>query len=185
MEIIPKKSNHLIIKYATHLHLPLTYSLKKWGKFSFSWQWSPCFFFMILSLWWFSLFLHHYPLSLFLCVCLSLFLSLTFSLSPKWLSYARGHSFTTCFTSWHTYKVIIILNHTGENWWECPITETSGSSSLRSSDSSQSHGFSSSHVWMWELDHKESWVQNWCFWTVVLVKTLESLGLQGDPTSQS
>ena len=30
------------------------------------------------------------------------------------------------------------------------------------------------NVWMWELDYKESWVQNWCFWTVVLVKTLES-----------
>ena len=34
---------------------------------------------------------------------------------------------------------------------------------------------SRSHVWMWELDHKESWVpKNWCFWTVVLEKTLES-----------
>jgi len=41
--------------------------------------------------------------------------------------------------------------------------------------SSQSYGFSSSHVWMWELDHKESWaLKNWCFWTVVLEKTLES-----------
>ena len=41
--------------------------------------------------------------------------------------------------------------------------------------SSQSNGFSSSHVWMWELDHKESWaLKNWCFWTVVLEKTLES-----------
>ena len=41
--------------------------------------------------------------------------------------------------------------------------------------SSQSYGFSSSHVWMWVLDHKESWVpKNWCFWTVVLDKTLES-----------
>ena len=40
---------------------------------------------------------------------------------------------------------------------------------------SQSNGFSSIHVWMWELDHKESWVpKNWCFWTVVLEKTLES-----------
>ena len=40
--------------------------------------------------------------------------------------------------------------------------------------SSQSYGFSSSHVWMWELDHKESWVpNNWCFWTVVLEKMLE------------
>ena len=41
--------------------------------------------------------------------------------------------------------------------------------------SSQSYGFSSSHVWMWELDSKESWgLKNWCFWTVVLKKTLES-----------
>ena len=41
--------------------------------------------------------------------------------------------------------------------------------------SSQSYGFSSSHVWMWELEYKESWVlKNWCFWTVVLEKTLES-----------
>ena len=41
--------------------------------------------------------------------------------------------------------------------------------------SSQSYGFSSSHVWMGELDYKESWVpKNWCFWTVVLEKTLES-----------
>ena len=41
--------------------------------------------------------------------------------------------------------------------------------------SSQSFGFSSSHVWMWELDYKESWARkNWWFWTVVLEKTLES-----------
>ena len=41
--------------------------------------------------------------------------------------------------------------------------------------SSQSYGFSSSHVWMWELDYKESWApKNWCFWTLVLEKTLES-----------
>ena len=41
--------------------------------------------------------------------------------------------------------------------------------------SSQSYGFSSSHVWMWELDYNESWAEkNWCFWTVVLEKTLES-----------
>ena len=41
--------------------------------------------------------------------------------------------------------------------------------------SSQGCGFSSGHVWMWELDHKEGWaLKNWCFWTVVLKKTLES-----------
>ena len=39
----------------------------------------------------------------------------------------------------------------------------------------QGYGFSSGHVWMWELDYKESWaLKNWCFWTVVLEKTLES-----------
>ena len=41
--------------------------------------------------------------------------------------------------------------------------------------SSQGYGFSSSHVWMWELDSEESWVpKNWCFWTMVLEKTIES-----------
>ena len=41
--------------------------------------------------------------------------------------------------------------------------------------SGQSYGFSSSHVWMWELDYKESWaLKNWCFWIMVLEKTLES-----------
>ena len=41
--------------------------------------------------------------------------------------------------------------------------------------SSQSYGFTSSHVWMWELDHKENWaLKNWWFWTALLEKTLES-----------
>ena len=53
--------------------------------------------------------------------------------------------------------------------------------------SSRGYGFSSGHVWMWELDCEESWApKNWRFWTVVLEKTLgESLGQQGDPTSPS
>ena len=43
------------------------------------------------------------------------------------------------------------------------------------SPSSQSYGFSSSHIWMWELEYKECWaLKNWCFWNVVLEKTLES-----------
>ena len=48
--------------------------------------------------------------------------------------------------------------------------------------SSQGYGFYSGHVWMWELNYKESWaLKNWCFWTVELEKTLswESVGLQG------
>ena len=41
--------------------------------------------------------------------------------------------------------------------------------------SSEGYGFSSGHVWMWDLDYKESWApKNWCFWTVVLEKILES-----------
>ena len=41
--------------------------------------------------------------------------------------------------------------------------------------SSQSYGFSNSHVWMWELEYKESWMpKNWCFWNVVLENILES-----------
>ena len=40
---------------------------------------------------------------------------------------------------------------------------------------SQSYGFSISHIWMWELDHNETWApKNWCFWNVVLEKTFES-----------
>ena len=46
---------------------------------------------------------------------------------------------------------------------------------VNKSPSSQGYGFSNGHVWMWELDYKESWAQkNWCFWTEVLEKTLES-----------
>ena len=52
--------------------------------------------------------------------------------------------------------------------------------------SSQGYSFSSGHVWMWELDYKESWsLKNWWFWTVALEDSWESLGLQGDPTSPS
>ena len=46
---------------------------------------------------------------------------------------------------------------------------------LNKGPSSQSFGLSSNHIWMWELDHKESWApKNWCFWTVVLENALES-----------
>ena len=51
--------------------------------------------------------------------------------------------------------------------------------------SGQGYDFSSRDVWMWELDCEESWApKNWCFWTVVLEKTLD-LELQGDPTIPS
>ena len=51
---------------------------------------------------------------------------------------------------------------------------------------SQIYGFSSSHVWLWELDHKEGWVpKKWYFQIVALEKTWEFLELQGDQTNQS
>ena len=47
------------------------------------------------------------------------------------------------------------------------------------------YGFSSSHVWMWELDYKESWVpRNWCFWTVVLLEGCSPWGRWGSDTTE-
>ena len=52
--------------------------------------------------------------------------------------------------------------------------------------SSQSYGFSSSRVWMWELDYKESWaLKNWCFWTLVLEETLERVPWMAKRSNQS
>ena len=84
----------------------------------------------------------------------------------------------------HTNQIGI----SGGGGWALVFLEVSKAETLlyNKGPSSQSYGFSSSHVWMWELDYKESWaLKNWCFWIVVLVKTLESSsGLQGDQTSQ-
>ena len=66
----------------------------------------------------------------------------------------------------------------GGAWWAAVhgvAQSHTGLKRLSSSSSRQSSGFSSGHVWVWELDYKENWVQkNWCFWTVVLEKILES-----------
>ena len=60
-----------------------------------------------------------------------------------------------------------------EKLW--PTYHIKNQSHCRTGLSRQTYGFPSSHVWIWELDYKESWVlKNWCFWTVVLEKTLES-----------
>ena len=78
------------------------------------------------------------------------------------LSSFQGRILNQCSIGWVSVKI----------WgqWDCAIIRCS-----RFGPSSQSYGFSSSHVWMWELDYKESWApKNWCFWTVVLEKTLES-----------
>ena len=95
---------------------------------------------------------------------------------------------------WATSLSLFTFMHWRRKWQPTPVFlpgESQGQGSLvgciygvaqsrtwlkqLSSSSSQSYAFSSSHVWMWELDHKEGWVlKNWCFPSVVLEKTLES-----------
>ena len=72
-------------------------------------------------------------------------------------------------SKWSVGKGYIILSQ------NLPAAQLKHNSCLVHLLNSQSCGFSSSHVWRWELDHKESWApKNWCFWIVVLEKTLES-----------
>ena len=94
---------------------------------------------------------------------------------------------------WKQWQILFLglQNHWG--WWLQPRKEKNlppwkknyeklrqrikkqGNHFADKGSSSQCYSFSSSHVWMWELHYKESWaVKNWCFWTVVLEKTLES-----------
>ena len=70
------------------------------------------------------------------------------------------------------------LQRVGHNWATKDSTQhisINGVLFVNKDLSSQGYGFSSSHVWMWELDYKKSWMsKNWCFWTVVLEETLAS-----------
>ena len=103
-----------------------------------------------------------------------------FLLDRWWINWNSGRF---CF--------LRLQNHRG--WWLQPWNENTLASGKESYDkpgqrikkqrhdfankgpSSQGYGFSCDHVWMWELDCEESWAaKNWCFWTVVLEKTLES-----------
>ena len=69
-----------------------------------------------------------------------------------------------------------MFNPEKENWQVCgALFLHSCSLNFRELICVKATGFSSSHLWMWELGHKESWApKNWCFWAVVLEKTLES-----------
>ena len=72
-------------------------------------------------------------------------------------------SFSNRYTVFHIYGYIVIYWIIGGHYF------------ANKGPSSQGYGFSNSHVWMWELDYKESWApKNWCLLTVVLEKTLES-----------
>ena len=74
------------------------------------------------------------------------------------------------FKSLIHFKLILVC---GTSRWSSYILK--GAFQFSKGPSSQGYGFSSGYVWMWKLDCEESWVlKDWCFWTVVLEKTLES-----------
>ena len=96
-----------------------------------------------------------------------------------------------CLCRWCTHTFLGLQNHC--RWWLQPWNQRTLTPWKESYDrprqhikkqrhyfankgpSNQGYGFSSSHVWMWELDYKESWApKNWCFWTIVLEKSFES-----------
>ena len=123
---------------------------------------------------------------------LPLFMDLTFQVPMQYCSLQHQNllpsllTSTTrwcyCFGSISSFVLELFLHWSPVAYW-VPTDLGSSSFSVLSicffisfqGPSSQGYGFSSSHVWMWELDYKESWApKNWCFWTVVLEKTLES-----------
>ena len=88
-------------------------------------------------------------------------------------TYVHPKTYTSMFTA--------VLSVIAKTWKQlkCPLF-------AYKSPSSQSYGFSSSHVWMWELKCKESWVpKNWYFWTVVLENTLERVPWTARRSNQS
>ena len=91
----------------------------------------------------------------------------------QWQTVFRGCKITADGDYSHEIKRCLVLGRKAMT--NLDSTLKSRDISLLEAPSSQSYGFSSSHVWMWELDYKESWApKNWCCWTVVLEKTLES-----------
>ena len=86
--------------------------------------------------------------------------------SVQWLSHDR--LFSTPWTAAHQ-AFLSITNS------QSLLTQKQRHRFADKGPSHQSYGFSGSHIWMWELDHKEGWMpKNWCFQTVVLEKTIES-----------
>ena len=75
----------------------------------------------------------------------------------------------------HCRQILYQLRHEGSPFTAIQHIKKRRHYFANKGPSSQGYGFSSSHVWMWELDYKESWApKNWFFWTMVLEKTLES-----------
>ena len=99
----------------------------------------------------------------------------------KWKIKIRGHSYwEVCMCTCLEWNLSTTLHFKRPPWKESYDQPRQHIKKQRhyfvsKGPSSQDYGFSSGHVWMWELDYKEIWApKNWCFWTVVLEKTLES-----------
>ena len=95
------------------------------------------------------------------------------SLSERWKPKLQW-GITSHRSEWSTSKNLQIIN-VGEGVEKKELSYTLDGNVNWHRHYGEQYGFSSSHVWMWELDHKESWMpKNWCFWTVALEKTLKS-----------
>ena len=104
----------------------------------------------------------------------------------EWHHWLDGHEFEQALGDGEGQGSLVCCNpwvyRVGHDWSDLEAAAAADSvlkgreiTSLARGPYSQSYGFSSIYVWMWELDHKERWApKNWCFWTVVLKKTLES-----------
>ena len=114
--------------------------------------------------------------------CRQILYQLSHKVSPRILEWVAYPFFSSSSQPRNWTRVFCI---TGEFFTNCAIREAHDKPRQHikkkrhcfddKGPSSQSYGFSSSHVWMWELDYKETWApKHWCFWTVVLEKTLES-----------
>ena len=91
----------------------------------------------------------------------------------QWQTLLLGSKITADVDWSHEIKRHLLLGRKVMTNLDCILK--SRDYSANKGPSSQASGFSSSHVWMWELDYKKSWASNnWCFWTVVLEKILES-----------
>ena len=89
-------------------------------------------------------------------------------------SLSPGVCWKACALSYHDGKLVHV-----KGWCQitcCEVIQRSTKVLFANKGlSTQGYGFPNSHVWVWELDYKESWApKNWCFWTVVLEKTLEN-----------
>jgi len=89
----------------------------------------------------------------------------------KWMEFHAIKFFCTAVDDWNIYWSLYPISASVPDLW----TAKQRHYFANKGSSSQGYGFSCGHVWMWELDCEEGWVlKSWCFWTVVLEKTLES-----------